>query len=246
MKPVEHKISHHYQPTVTSCGYAALATLLSHYGRVIGIEDLLKQVPQSTDEKGNSIGSLTAQLAEWTISQGFEVDFTTFDFIITDLSWIGLDSEQLVERLEKVKHVRNVHNVGGKYWSEMYVQAYINLINSGGKLSVVPHVTTELLYEKLQHAPIYVNICPAVVYGKGRQRYIDTDELNKDSSVDDDLNGEVGTHSVIIYGNNDKGNFLISDPWEGLAVVDPEAIICGITAAVIECDSQLFQIQANN
>lgn len=241
MQAIEHRITHHYQPTSSSCGYASLSMLLSHYEQETSTSELLEQVPQGKDESGEPIGSLTAQLAEWCIKQGFDVDFISFDFLITDLTWRGLNNEQLLEKLETVKDVRDVHNVGGKYWSKMYVQAYIDLIKSGGKLSVMPHATTRLLYEKLKNAPVYVNICSSVVHGTGRQQYPEPD-TPKRLRVPDDIHGTVGTHSVVIYGNDENGNFLVADPWDGLEVIDPETMLCGITAAELECDAQCFQL----
>ena len=57
----------------------------------------------------------------------------------------------------------------------------------------------------------------------------------------DDINGTISTHSIVIYGNDEEGNFLVADPWDGLEVTDPETMLCAITAAEIECDSQCFQ-----
>jgi hypothetical protein len=241
MQAIQHDITHHYQPTSTSCGYASLSMLLSHYGHDISTEKLLREVPQGKDEDGEPIGSLTAQLAEWCARHGYEVDFISFDFLITDLSWAGLNNEQLVQKLESVKDVRDVQNVGGKYWSQMYVQAYIDLIRAGGKLSVRPHVTTQLLYEKLRNAPVYVNICSSVVHGTGRRLHPEAD-TSKRLRVDDDIHGTIGTHSVVIYGNDESGNFLVADPWDGLEVIHPETMLCGITAAELECDAQCFQL----
>jgi hypothetical protein len=58
----------------------------------------------------------------------------------------------------------------------------------------------------------------------------------------DDINGEVGTHSVVIYGNEEGGSFLLADPWDGLTKVEPETLLCAITAAEIECDAMCFQV----
>jgi hypothetical protein len=241
MQAIKHDITHHYQPTSTSCGYASLSMLLSHFNHNVAVTDLLKDVPQAADENGIPIGSLTAQLAEYCVRQGYEVDFVSFDFLITDLTWSGLRSEQLLEKLRAVEDVRDVHNVGGKHWSKKYVQAYIDLVEAGGKLSVLPHVTTALLYDRLRVAPVYVNICPSVVHGTGRQHHPEPD-TDKRLTVADDIHGSIGTHSVVIYGNDAEGNYLVADPWNGFEVIAPESMLCGITAAELECDAQCFQI----
>lgn len=241
MNAIKHSITHIYQPTSTSCGYASLSMLLSHFNRRITIENLLEQVPQACNEKGEPIGSLTAQLAGWCLRQGFRVDFISFDFLITDLSWAGLDNQELLKKLESVKNVRDIHNVGGKHWSREYVQAYIDLVMGGGELSIRPHITSQLLYEWLKTGPIFVNILSSVVHGTGRARYPES-ETSKRLRIPDDINGTVGTHSVVIYGNDSDGNFLVGDPWDGLGVINVETMLCAITAAELECDSQCFRL----
>lgn len=239
MEATKHKITHYYQPTSNTCGYAALAILLSHYGQSKTPKEIVGLVPQPTDENGKPIGSITAQLAAWCVNEGYKVDFTSFDVLITDLSWQNLSNDELVAKLEQVKNVRDVSNVGGKVWSRIYAQAYIDLIKAGGNLNVSPHPTSKSLYELLQHAPVYANIAPSVVYGKGRSR---TPEPDKRLDVPDDINGTVGTHSVVIYGNDTDGNFLVADPWHGLVVIPAETMLCGITAAQLECDNQIFRL----
>jgi hypothetical protein len=239
MKAVAYEVTHYYQPTTNSCGYTALAILLSHYGITKTPEELLDAVPQPTNEDGKPVGSVTAQLATWCLNQGHTIDFFSFDFQITDLSWAGLDSQQLISKLKAVKDSRDVAGIGGKHWSRIYVEAYIAMLEAGGTLIINPHVTTKLLYDLLQKGPVYANICSLVSHNLGRQRYPDH---SKRESVPDDINGIAGTHSIVIYGNDERGNFLVADPWEGMEVTDPETMLCAISAAEIECDSQCFQL----
>lgn len=58
----------------------------------------------------------------------------------------------------------------------------------------------------------------------------------------DDIHGEVGTHSVVVYGNTEDGSLLLADPWDGFTKVEPETLLCAITAAEIECDAMYFQV----
>lgn len=211
--------------------------LLSHYDKKISVDKLLADVPQARNNQGEPIGSVSAQLATWCIEQGFDVEFWSFDFLITDLSWRGLAQDELLRKLEEVKDVRDVSQVGGKEWSKIYAQAYIDFIKAGGTLFVEPHITSKLLYNKIQVAPIYVNVCASVMNGNGRMD-------NSDPKIPDDIHGSVGTHSVIIYGVTENGDFLIADPWSGLLVKDAETMLCAITAANLECDSQIFQLHS--
>jgi hypothetical protein len=238
VQKITHKIQHQLQPSATSCGYTALSTLLSHYDFNKPPEELIRLVPQPKTEDGKPTGSITAQLATWCLQQEFKVNFYSFDFQIIDLSWTNLEGEALIRKLELIKDVRDVPSLG-KQWSAIYAQAYIDLLQKGGKLKIMPHVTSKLIYDLLKDGPVYANICSYLTHGLGRLKYPDP-EVRK--AVTDEVHGSIGTHSVVIYGNDEEGNYLVSDPWHGLEVVNPETMLCGITAACIECDSQLFQL----
>lgn len=201
----------------------------------------MAKVPQPADKDGKPTGSVTAQLASWCVKQNLKVDFYSFDFEITDFAWRGLNSDELIRKLEAVKDTRHALGLGDKYWSKVYVEAYIDLLKSGGDLIIKPHVTSALLYDLLEKGPILANVASPVMNDTGRAQYPEPDTAKR-LRVPDDINGYVGNHSIVIYGNDEEGRFLVADPWDGMRVLDPEALICAITAAVIECDSQCFQI----
>lgn len=237
MHAIEHPVKNYLQPTNDSCGYGALATLLSFYEKDITPEQLILDVPEARPEGKDAYGSVTSQLAAWCVNNGFNVQLTTFDFLIIDLEWAKLQTpEEIIERLEAVKDVRNVVSLGDG-WSKVYAQEYIKYLRAGGRLEIKPHVTTDLLYEMLEDSPVFVNVSPAPLYNSGRQKSSGLRE-----SVANDTNGHVGTHSVVIYGCKASGEFLLADPWYGLTTVDPETLICAITASQIECDAMCFQI----
>lgn len=239
MKAREYSLKHYYQPTNDSCGYAALAALLSYYGYDLKPEDLLKAIPEAKPEGAEAYGSITPQLATWCVGQGFKVNLTTFDFLIIDLSWARFkSSEQVIKRLKAVLDKRDVPGLG-KGWSKVYVQEYINFLSASGKLTIKPHVTSKLLYDALKHGPVYINVATAPLYGNGRSTH---PGLRRD--VPDDVNGFIGTHSVVIYGNTEKGDFLLTDPWFGRTRVSSEALLCGVTGSEIECDAMCFQLKA--
>lgn len=239
MRALTHAVNIYYQPTTTTCGYAALATLLSHYDTAVSVEQLLARVPQSRHSDGTPIGSVTAQLAAWCAQQGFTVNFWSFDFLITDFSWRNLSQAELGQKLIAVQDVRDVPQVGGKHWSKVYIDAYIEMLQASGILHIDRHVSSAFLYEQLEHGPLYVNIAPAVVSGDGRARY---PKPNERIEIADDIHGTTGTHSVVIYGVNEAGEFLVADPWVGERIIGVETMLCAITAANIECDSQCFQL----
>jgi Peptidase C39 family len=230
MQKVEHKVTHYYQPTNNSCGYAALSILLSNYGITVKPEELLSKVPQPNDEKGEPTGSVTTQLATWCVSIGKQVKFYSFDCEILDLEWSKLNKTELIDKLELVKDVRDVSGLGGKHWSKIYVNAYIQYLKSGG----------ELLYILLKDGPVYVNVCANTFNNEGRATYPDH---SKRELVLDDVNGKVSNHSVVIYGYDENGKLLVADPWRGLRIIDIETMLCSISTAQIECDNQCFVIE---
>ncbi len=87
MRPVSHAVTHHYQPTNRSCGYAALAILLSHYGIQ---KDPLQLAGAIAPADHESFGSLTTEVATWCRGINIKVNFYSFDFQITDFAWSAL------------------------------------------------------------------------------------------------------------------------------------------------------------
>lgn len=238
MKAIEHNVKHIYQPTNSTCGYASMSILLSYYNKDISVDDLLKVVPHPKDEKGNETGSVTAQLVAWCQQQGFKTHMYSFDCLVLDLSWQKLNKKELIARLKAVRGKRDA-KVFSKHWANIYIDAYLAMLEAGAKLTIQPFVTTKLLYKLLEKGPVFANICSTARTGKGRNRNVG---LRK--SVLDDVNGLVSNHSIVLYGNDSKGNFLVADPWEGMIISNPETMITSITAAQIECDNQVFVIEA--
>ena len=62
---------------------------------------------------------------------------------------------------------------------------------------------------------------------------------------DDDIHGKITNHSVVVYGKDETGNYLINDPWKelGFHVIEPEHLLCAITAAQVECDNLILQLK---
>ncbi len=239
MRAANYPVKLHYQPTINTCGYGALATYLSYFGVDVTPGVLVQKVPQPTDQRGRPTGSITSQLITWCQGQGLQATLYTFDCIIIDLTWSKLNKAQVIASLEAVKDTRNFRGLGDKHWSKVYVESYISMLNSGAELQVRPYVTTDLLYGLLENGPVYANVVAATLYDNGRKRHWEVRQ-----SELDDKDGTVGTHSLVIYGNDNEGNFLLADPWEGLQKVTAAAMTAGITAAQIESDNMCFQITA--
>ncbi|MGB2787407.1 MAG: hypothetical protein WBB94_03425 [Candidatus Saccharimonadaceae bacterium] len=236
---IEHRITHHYQPTNTTCSQSAMAMLLSFFGRDVSPEEIVAAVPVIKNDEGEDWGTINQNLASWSITQGFEVDMYTADFQVIDLSWVDLPKAQLLERMELAKLRRDIPALG-KDWSKIYMQSYIDFVNAGGRLFIRPYMTTGLIDSLLPDSPLLTCVCYNVLYGVGRSQSV---ELRKSES--DDLSGKLANHSILIYGKDDSDNYLVADPWEepGAHVVEPERLLAAMTAAQMECDNLLFQLK---
>lgn len=236
---IKHEVTHYYQPTNHSCSQSAMAILLSFFGKSLTPEEIMTKIPVNKNDKGEDWGTINQQLATWCLSQGFDVEMYTADFEVIDLSWAKLPKEKLLERMELAKDRREVPALG-KEWSKIYTQSYIDFVNAGGQLHIQPYMTTKLLNDLLPSSPLLLCVCYNVLYNSGRSK--DT-SLRK--SEPDDLSGKLTNHSIVIYGKDDNGNYLIADPWKepGLHDVEPERMLAAMTAAQMECDNLLFQLK---
>jgi len=231
MEAVKHDLTHYFQTAEVNCGFTALAMQLSHYGSTLTPRDIYRSAPRAEVDGVQLAGSLATQLATWAIGRGFKARVTTFDFLVIDLAWASLDGPALTARLSAVRDSRRVPSLG-EAMSRTYIDEYVRYLEAGGELDILPHVSSSSLYEKLRRGPIGVTVCTAPLYDHGRMS-----EALPGRETADDVNGAIGTHSVVLYGNTESGDFLLADPWRGLTQVARDALICAMTAAEIECDA---------
>ncbi len=238
MNAIRHGIKHHYRPTTFSCGQAALAILLSHYGKELTPQQIVEAVPTIKNEAGEEWGTLNQQLATWCIDQGFSVNFYTADFEVIDLSWAKLPQEALLERMKVVKPERNVPSLGAEF-SQKTLQAYIDFVEAGGELHVCQYMQTKLIDELLAKGPILACVNYPVLHGEGR--YLNAGPRE---AMPDDVNGITSNHFVVVYGRDERGQYLIADPLKepGDFVLKPEHLLCALTAAQVECENTMFVI----
>lgn len=238
MNKTEYKINHQYQPTNTTCSPTALSMLLGYYGNEISVDDVSAKVPQVKNKKGEDFGTINQQMATWCKSLGFDVTLYTADVQVIDQSWSKLSQNEVVERLEARKAGLKVPSLG-ELWNTAYCEAYIEFIQSGGELHIVNAITSKLLYELLEDGPVLPCLSFDTLYGKGR-----TSNIGEKETKPDDVNGKAWNHSVVIYGNDDEGNFLVADPWEkpGRHVIEHDVMVAAIGTAQLECDNLVFQL----
>lgn len=235
MKARKHPIKHQYQTSPGNCSQTALSTMLSQFNNSYTVEEISKHVPvgtynDETTSKHEEWGTINMELATWCVKQGFTVDLHTFDFQIIDLEWADLSKAKLLERLEAAEEVRDVYALGEEN-SKIYVRHYFDFLKAGGDLHIHPYVSTKLLYKLLDKGPILACVQANVFYNMGRYM-----NIGKTETTFDDLSGNLNDHAVVIYGNDEKGDFLVADPKmePGLITVDKEWLICAMTAASVE------------
>lgn len=239
MKKTEYKINHQYQPTNTTCSPTALSMLLDYYGKYFSVDDISRKVPQVKNEKGENFGTINQQMATWCLSLGFDVALYTADIQVIDQSWRDLSKKEVIKRLEARKTGLKVPSLG-ELWNDAYCQSYIDFLEADGDLSIVPFITSQLLYDLIENGPILPLVCFNTLYGTGR-----TSNYGEKESTPDDINGKAWNHSIVIYGNDEEGNFQIADPWKkpGRHVIEPERMVAAVATAQIECDNLVFQLK---
>ncbi len=241
MQAISWNVKPQTQPTSTTCSPTALSILLEHYGDEISPIDIEAKVPQSTNHKGEKLGTIQQHLATWCLGRGYGVSMYTFDCQIIDQSWSELNENEVLERLKLRKYGWVVPSMG-KDWTQEYTQSYIDFLNSGGHLNITNAVTTRLLYKRIKKGPILACLSYSTLYGAMRAR-IESDA----ESPEDDIKGRALNHTVVVYGIDDNGNFKIADPSRAnqprLQTIEPEVLLAAISTAQIECDNLLFQIE---
>ena len=196
-------------------------------------------VPVVKNDKGEDWGTNNQQLATWCLSRGYDVEMHTADFQIIDQSWASLDREQQLARMEAARDHRLIPSLG-KEWSGRYMQSYSDFVQANGELHIEPYMTVELLDRLLPVSPVFVCVCANVLNGWGR-----TINVGLRESKQDDIHGALVNHSIVVYGKDDAGKYLIADPWTqpGLRTIEPELLLAAMAASQIECDNLLFQLK---
>lgn len=235
---IEHALSHYFQPTNFTCAHASLSMILSHFGRHLTPESLIPEIKAFRDNKGEVCGMLTPWVCSWALRNGFSVEMHCSDSELLDLSWASLDSKAKIERMKLARETRTLAALNQET-VRTYFDSYIEFIELGGKLAITPYISSELLDNVLVRGPILATFAYSALYGVGR-----TKSVGLRASVPDDLSGTTCTHAAVIYGRNDKGDYLIADPYRSTQfhVAPRDAMIAAIAAASYSCESHIALI----
>ncbi len=218
MKSVSHDIEHVYQPTNISCGQSAVSMLLSAYDVRVDVRDVMQDIPMLKDDEGKEWGTFGVDLARFCMRQGFAATYVSFDCLLIDQKWAGLSQKVLAK---KVAAMRKSLPAIGKNLTTSFLRSYGHFLKEKGELLIEPCLTSALVYDRLRKGPLIALVTFGAMYGRG-----------------------TGTHFVVVYGNDAKGNFLVADSWEkpGRHVVEPERLIAAVMAGQMTCENGVFWI----
>jgi len=155
---------------------------------------------------------------------------------LVDPAWAGLSKEKMIAELRASKH-KHVVAALGEHWSAEYMQSYIDFVEHGGNLKIIPFISQKLIEDLVKISPIHIAVASSVLNGKGRH---DTIGLRK--TRDNPVGGKLTTHSVVVHGD-DGDTFLVADPWKGQGKVNKEQFVAAANAAITDGDNLLFQIK---
>jgi len=228
------------QPTNHSCTQAATAMLLSHFDIEKTPENILESVPvRSWPGSSEPAGTPPQDVAAYVCKLGLAVEIVSFDVRVTDLSWQGKTTEFIEKRLKAASGKLTAPVIGRK-GTELYIQAYIDYIAAGGKLSVQQAPTRELLHDLLKEAPFVAFVAYDTLWGTGKS--INGPGL-RESKADDILGGSAN-HAIVV-SRSVGDDFEVYDPWHepGIETVKADHLLAAIATAQQECDNLLIVVR---
>jgi hypothetical protein len=179
----------------------------------------MKAIPMLKDDDGEEWGTFGVDLARYCMRQGFASTYVSFDCLLTDQAWSKFSPKTLRQKLAAKR--RPVPAIG-KRLTTSFLRSYEDFLKEKGELLIEPRLTSAFVHERLRKGPLIALVTFGAMYGRG-----------------------TGTHFVVVYGNDAKGNFLVADPWEkpGRHVVEPERLVAAVMAAQVTCENAVFWIR---
>jgi hypothetical protein len=233
-------MKHYYQIHSVGCVQAATAMTLSAFGVDKTPADVEREVPmRAWPGKDELAGTPNQDAAAYMCKQGLDVEIISFDTWVTDLSWQGKDTAYIESRLRKASGKLTVPLIG-RDGTELYIQAYLDYIRAGGRLSVEAYPSIKRLKELLQNGPVMTTVSYDVLYGVGKR----VNGNGVFDSHEDDILGVAPNHNVVINRVVDD-KFEIYDPWNkpGIHLIEPDQSIAAISASQQECDNMLIIVR---
>ncbi|PWJ59707.1 MULTISPECIES: peptidase-C39 like family protein [unclassified Fibrobacter] len=184
------------QPDDVTCGPTSLHAVYAHLGLNLSLQQLISEIEFL--EEGGTLGVF---LGIDALKRGFKVTIYSYNLKIFDPSWSGLKMPELrakLVQLHKAKHAPKLKKA---------IEAYIRFIDLGGTVATADLRAS--MFEKYfkKNVPVLCGLSATYLYGCKREY---TNENNR--SVFDDIIGDPCGHFVVLYGLDEKKQFLVADP----------------------------------
>ena len=223
------------QPDDTACGPTCLEAVYRYWGDDLGLERVMAETGRLEDG-----GTLAVMLGLHALSRGYRARIYSYNLLIFDPSWFGLNAAALGEKLcEQLRH---------KDAPKLRVasEAYLEFLHRGGEMRFDP-LTPALLRRYLnREIPILAGLSATYLYGCPREifpggRY----------AVADDVRGEPTGHFVVLCGyDKDSRAVTVADPHSPNPVsadpvyhVDIDRLIGSIMLGILTYDANLLVLQ---
>lgn len=232
MTRIEHPFELHEQTPAAACGPTTVAMQLSALGVRMTPEDVVDRA--HAHKRPGDPGYTAPELACFCRSLGLEVELHAFDGRVLDHAWSGLSPDALDARLQELcAHLERGEPAGSLRMR--YALSYRRLLRAGGVLRVAPFVTSVALRALLADGPVHAGVAASVITTEGK--------TTADGAHDPHA-GAFGTHSVLVYGYDNREGFLVADPapGRGRVAVGAEHLLAAITAAQVDDDDVVFRI----
>jgi hypothetical protein len=186
------------QPDDNSCGPTSLHAVYRYYGLEIELPRLIGDIRSL--ETG---GTLAVYLGIDALRRGMDATIYSYNLKMFDPTWAGLDTPELITRLELQQEVKN---------RKRFLQAshaYIGFLRQGGRI-LFDQLTPELLKGVLELSiPILTGLSATYLYNSMR-------EISRGRrSYYDDIAGEPMGHFVVLTEYSAVDMVKIADPYSG-------------------------------
>ncbi|MBN2342268.1 MAG: C39 family peptidase [Deltaproteobacteria bacterium] len=184
------------QPNSTTCGPTCLHAVYRFLGDSISLQTVIDEVPSL--EGGGTLGVM---LANHALTRGYNATIYTYNLMVFDPTWFhpGVD-------IRANLYARQKASVSAK--QKRAIKAYLHFIDAGGKIAF-EDPGRELLRRFLKsERPVLTGLNSTFLYRAKR--------VNQKTLEDDDINGEVDGHFVVLSGyDREHRTIHILDPYEG-------------------------------
>ena len=194
------------KPDEDTCGAVSIVNVLKNLEIEASLQSILEKLAISPMDKTHA-----PQLAVCLNQFHLDIVVVSSNPFVTPADWKGLSSNQVAPRLEqRVKLLKNGQDspstteTSGEVAFLKNSEFLLQYLQSGGELEVAP-ITQNLIDRFLDQGYLLIAGCTdSELWGK----------LKIPHSLEfDDIRGRAGGHFVVVFGKDNDGKHLISDPY---------------------------------